>query len=299
MKPAAGGYTLIEVLLFLAISSVLFVFSGIVLQGQGAHTEFTSSMNDVNSKMQQWIDQVRNGYTASNAGLQNYNCDLDVSTNNPVLSKPAVGSAKDVGTNLKCIFLGKAIMVNGTVGSGPHNVNDRIYAYTVLGRRTYDSGSGQTNVTNLQNANPTAAVYDTDSDGTPDIDLTESYKIPNGVLVKNVFVKGNPGPNNLAGFFIDPTSANNSLIAVQYPLNTNVDPKIFAGGSSDITKCINLSLPSSNCVRAGAPDNLWAMSEWDICFESTHDDELATLRVISSGGSGVVTKLEMGNTGLC
>jgi type II secretory pathway pseudopilin PulG len=298
MKPAMGGYTLLEVMLFLAISSILFVFSGVVLQGQGARTEFVSSMNDVNSKMQQWIDQVRNGYTSSNAGIGDYNCSLDAS-GNPKLTVPGVGPANKVGTNLSCIFLGKAIMVNGSVGSGPHDVNDKIYAYTVLGRRTYDDGSGQTNVNNLQNANPTAAIYETTGDGVPDINLTESYKIPNGVLVKNVYVKGTPGPNGLVGFFTDPTSANNSLLAVQYPLTTNVDPLAWSTTAWDIPQCINLNLPSNNCQRAGAPGNLWPMSEWDICFESTHDDELALLRVISSNGAGVVTKLDMGKSGLC
>jgi hypothetical protein len=304
MKPVMGGYTVLEVMLFLAISSVLFAISGVVLQGQGARTEFVASMNDVNSKMQVWIDQVKNGYSGSAAdtntavGNGNYNCTLDAS-GNPQLYYPGVGAAGNtIGTNLKCIFLGKAIMVTDEVGSGPHDFSNTIYAYTVLGRRTYDDGTGQTNVTNLQNANPQAAVFDTDGDGTPNINLTEAYRIPNGMRVKHVWASSTPDQTNgLAGFFIDPSSANNSVLAVQYPLNGNVDPSWTASGW-DIPKCINLNLAPS-CQRAGAPENLWPISEWDICFESTRDDELAKLRVISSGGMGATTKLEMGKTGLC
>jgi type II secretory pathway pseudopilin PulG len=302
------GYTLLEVMLFMAISAVFFAITVVVMQGQGARTEFVASMNDVNSKMQQWIDQVRNGYTSSSAGsvaaVGNYNCSLDVSTNNPKLSFPGVGNGNAVGTNLSCIFLGRAIMVNDETGSGPTDLNNKMYAYTVLGRRTYDSGTGQENVNNLLNANPTAAVFDGNGDGSPsddptDINLTEVYKIPNGMRVKHVWSSATPGQTNtLAGFFIDPTSANNSLLAVQYPLVGNIDPTAWGTNAWDIPKCINLNL-TPDCPRAGTLSNLWPMTQWNICFESTRDDEMAWLKVISSSGSGAVTKLEMGKTGLC
>jgi hypothetical protein len=303
------GYTLLEVMLFMAISAVFFAISVVVMQGQGARTEFVASMNDVNSKMQQWIDQVRNGYTSSSASASaavgNYNCSLDGS-NNPLLSFPGVlvnGNA--VGTNLNCIFLGKALMVNDGLRSGPKDLNDKIYAYTVLGRRTYNNGSGQVNVDNLLNANPTAAVFDGNGDSDPtndtsDINLTEVYKIPNGTRVRKVWSSDlASNTSGLAGFFIDPTSANNSLLAVQYPLTVNTDPTAWSTSAWDIPKCINLNLVSADCKRAGTPANLWPMTQWNICFESTRDDEKAWLKVISSNGVGAVTKLEMGKGGLC
>jgi Tfp pilus assembly protein PilE len=168
MKPAMGGYTLLEVLIFLAVSSVLLAISNVVLQGQSARTEFTASMNDVTSKMQQWIDQVKNGYSASNASssaatsasaaLNNYNCTIDALTQSPKLEPGSVASQHAIGTNLDCVFLGKAIMINDKFGSGPKDLTDKIYAYTVLGRRTYNDGTGQVLVNNLKNSNAVAAL---------------------------------------------------------------------------------------------------------------------------------------------
>jgi Tfp pilus assembly protein PilE len=305
----AAGYTLLEVMLFMAISAVFFAITMVVIQGQGARTEFVAGMNDVESKMQQWVDQARNGYTSNpssgSAAAGNYNCTLDGSSNPQLQATGPLVSGNATGTNVDCIFLGKAIMVNDETGSGPRDLNDKIYAYTVLGRRTYNDGASQVNVNNLKNANPTAAVFDGDGSGSPtdnltkDINLTESYRIPNGIRVKHVWSSATPDQTNgLVGFFIDPASANNSLLAVQYPLNGNVDPNAWATTARDIPKCIGLNL-SGACEKSLAPDNLWPMTQWNICFESQRDDEAAWFKVISSNGAGAITKVEMGKKGIC
>src|SRR5438132_8093391 len=72
-----GGYTLIEVMLFLAISSVLLAVSIVVVQGQSGAAEFKTSVDDVNQKLQQWIDQVHNGLSGntSDASAPALSCD--------------------------------------------------------------------------------------------------------------------------------------------------------------------------------------------------------------------------------
>src|SRR5205814_2186232 len=67
MRSNGGGYTIVEVMIFLAISSLLFVAASIAIGGQQAHTEFNTAANDTNTKFQQWIDQVANGFTSSTA----------------------------------------------------------------------------------------------------------------------------------------------------------------------------------------------------------------------------------------
>jgi hypothetical protein len=299
MKPATGGYTLLEVLLFLAVSSMLLAIFNVALRGQGAHTEFVASMNDTSSKMQQWIDEVKNGYSASTATASlaggNYDCVLD-GTNKPVLTLPG-GTGHGTGSNVSCIFLGKAIMVNDEQpGPGPKDVNDKIYAYTVLGRRTFtDINGNQTLVDNIINANPKAAIYD-DGSGVPEpkTNLTEVYKIPNGARVRRVYSDPvSKQTSNLAGFFIDPSSANNSLVAVQYKLDRNIDPVDWNNNAWNIPSCIELSLPK--CKKNGStPPNLWQMNTWNICFESTRNDERALLEVLSTNGAGASIKMQIG-----
>jgi hypothetical protein len=137
MRPPGGGYTLIEVMLFLAISLAILVTSIVVVGGQEAHAEFSTSMNEINGKVQQWIDEVANGYSANgssnSSAIGNYTCSLgtvEKQNNTPVLSlSPSGGNAR--GANPECIFLGKVIQINNQ-----DQYSDSIYAYTMLGRRT-------------------------------------------------------------------------------------------------------------------------------------------------------------------
>jgi hypothetical protein len=299
MKPATGGYTLLEVLLFFAVSSALLAIFNVALRNQGAHTEFVASMNDVSSKMQQWVDEVKNGYSASSASASlasgNYDCNLNAQ-NKPVLTLPGV-NGHGTGSNANCIFLGKAIMINDEFGNpGPTDVNDKIYSYTVLGRRTFtDTNGNQTLVDNIINANPKAAIYDNGSGAPePKTNLTEVYKIPNGARVRRVY--SNPASkqtDNLAGFYIDPSSANNSLVAVQYKLDRNIDPVNWRANAWDIPTCIELLGPKCK-VNGSTPPNLWPMDTWYICFESTRNDERALLEVISTNGAGANIKMQIG-----
>jgi type II secretory pathway pseudopilin PulG len=303
MKPATGGYTLLEVLLFLAISSVLLALANVVFSGQGAHTEFMSSTNETASKIQQWVDEVKNGFSASTATSSiangNLDCTLDGS-GNPKLTVP-VTNGHATGTNVSCIFLGKAIMVNDKFGAGPKDVNNKIYAYTVLGRRTFDNGGSVVLVDNLLNANPTAAVYDNDGNGVPDsnVNLTEAYTIPHGARVRRVSTAPGGPTANLGAFYADPASSTNSLVAVQYPLSRNIDPVAWTSGAWDIPACINLNL-AGTCQKSSAPSNLWPMDTWYICLENTRkNDERALISVISQNGVGASLSVKSGKTDVC
>jgi hypothetical protein len=276
MRPGVapvGGYTLLEVMIFLAVSSLLLFFTNVVFSGQAAHTEFVASMNNVNSKMQEWIDGVGNGLTGSTSAadshLGNYVCTIDPVTNSPKLTSPQFSNGNAAGTNLPCIFLGKAIYANDV------NYKTSLTAFTVLGKRTYNNGVSTVLADNLRNANPTAAAFLVPGDlATPSIQLKEEYKIPNGAQIRHAWSSTNAAAiphDTLGGFFIDPSNASNSLLTVQYPFSAGINP-----------------------TDSAAPDNLWPMATWNICFESTRSDERALLQVISSNGHGATTNLKLG-----
>lgn len=283
MRNASGGYTLIEVMLFLAISGIILAISVVVVRGQSAHTEFITSMNDVNTKMQQWIDEVDNGFTnstsSSSSVSDNYNCTLDGS-GYPKLTA-AVGSGNERGANPDCVFLGRAIQVTDSADT---DHNNHIYAYTVLGRRTYINAGQTIGVDSIVNANPVAAIAGAD--------LTEDYLVPGGVRVLSVNSSGGVGTHShMAGFFTSfntPTSAQHngasSLLSMLYPLSGNRNPK-----SDDVQNCIKLKSPCQ--YTTPVVSNPWPMSNWKVCFGSTRNDEWANLTVISSGGFGAKTEL--------
>jgi type II secretory pathway pseudopilin PulG len=289
MQRAFGGYTLIEVMIFLAVSSVLLFVTVGSIRGQQAHTEFSSSINDVNSKFQQWIDTVSNGFSGNTADTSsNLVCHLD-GTNHPKLMNAASGNA--AGANPDCVFLGKALQINTDTGSSD---SQHIYAYTVLGRRTFLSSGVQSTVDNLVDANPKAAIF-------PGVaDLTEDYKIPNGLKVISVNSTVNPG-SRLAGIFTSFNTSGNSknngstsIMAVQYPMTSN-----WPGKNSNVLDCLEFApFPGDPC-KSPPTTNGWPMKTWQICFGSTANDDRGLLAINSSNGFGASSHIDKTGPGAC
>lgn len=282
-----GGYTIIEVMIFLAISGFLLFVTIVTMGNQQAHAEFRSSVNDVNSKIQGWADQVANGLSGSTSqpvsNPFNYDCGLDGD------DYPKLGSGSNArGANPDCIFLGRAMQVNTT---SPNN--DEITTYIVLGRRVYDPGCAgcvPTTTDSLSAAKPAAAVSP--------INLTEHYRIPNGAKILNVRHTDASGSyqeaglaSRLFGFYNSFNkegsqesiqNGNISVLAVQYPFTSNDSSE-----SGDIQNCIKLRDTCSSPPGL----NLWPMHEMQICFGSTRNQDTAILTITSSNGQGASTKL--------
>jgi hypothetical protein len=297
-----GGYTVIEVMIVLAVTGLLLAVTIVAVGGQQAHAEFTSGMNDLNSKVQTTFSDVNNGFSgslsAAAASASNYDCVLDPSDGSPKLVNPG-GNGNARGANPSCIFLGKVLQF-----STAQPDNNRITIYSVLGRRTYNpgcSGCTETTVDSLLAGNPVAAIFPVPPTA-PQIDLTEDYIIPSGIRINSIQTtdtsgntQGNPGASRMFGIFNSfnsentASSANNiengglSLLTVQYPLSSNFGPR-----APEVVSCIKLKF--GNCRIVPDP-NLWPMNTMKICFESTRNDDTAVLTINSSNGLGASTKL--------
>lgn len=288
MRLTGGGYTIIEVMIFLAVSSLLFVAATVAIGGQQGHTEFNTAVNDVNTKFQQWIDQVTNGFSGSTATATASQFNCSIVEGYPVLTPAAIGG-NTRGANPDCIFLGKAIQINQ---AGSSQDPRKIYAYTVLGKRTTNTTTNDL-VADIVNAAPAAAVS---TDGAP-TDLVETYTIPNGAQVK--WVRSgpdashltNPG-SHLAGFYNSfnsggsSTSQNGSqsLLALQYPFTFNVDARATA-----VSDCIRMT--PTTCPPLGPPTNPFPMNQWVVCLQSTRNSDTAAINIVSTNGHGATTKV--------
>lgn len=98
------GYTIIEVMIVLAVSGVMFVIAANFINGKQAKTSFTTGVNELASKIQDTIEQVNDGRYADSL----LNCTGGAGS----ISFP--GSTAAQGTNSGCIFLGKLIQFRGT-----------------------------------------------------------------------------------------------------------------------------------------------------------------------------------------
>lgn len=95
------GYTIIEVMIVLAVSGVMFLIAANFINGKQAKTAFTEGVNDTVSRLQDTIEQVTDGQY-SDIPL---NCQFNPNTQ--LTSFPTYVTPAGQGQNSQCVFLGK------------------------------------------------------------------------------------------------------------------------------------------------------------------------------------------------
>jgi hypothetical protein len=168
MKIASGGYTIVETLIFLAVSGMLLVSVMGVISGQQSKTEFTTALRDFESRLQDVVNDVSTGYYPTN---NNIGCTAGVG--GPSLGGPV----KQQGTNDQCVFVGKVLHF------APEGQLGTMNSYTLVGARQTGSPGSERDVRNLDEANPIAVI-----DGS----LSESNTLSSGLEFRKVLV-GNSG----------------------------------------------------------------------------------------------------------
>jgi prepilin-type N-terminal cleavage/methylation domain-containing protein len=122
----ARGFTIVETLVVLAVTGVLFSAIVVTLSGRQAKTQFTQAVQEIQSQIQQVISDVATGYYPS---AHNFNCTA-------TLAGPQfTAGTTEQGGNEGCIFLGKAIQLG--VPSTKNTIEDfKIYSIAGLQRTT-------------------------------------------------------------------------------------------------------------------------------------------------------------------
>ena len=118
------GYTIIEVMIFLAISGLMFVIAAIFVSGKQSNAEFSQGMNDINTRIQQVISDVGNGFYPSSS---NFSCMGHIGPPNSI-SFPFGSNVQGTngghlgGSNVGCVFMGKAIQIGTDTSSSGYNI---------------------------------------------------------------------------------------------------------------------------------------------------------------------------------
>lgn len=278
MQRVSNGYTIIEVLIFLAISGMLLIIAFTFLSGSEAHTRFSQSMHDMQSKIQDWTNDVTTGFAGNISGTTNGSIHCKLAG-----QKPQITDNGNPSGNPDCIFLGKAIQFTDSNSPPISGQESKVYAYSIFGRRLDSSGNL---VGDLADANPTAATGVGNNGKT---DLTEEYDIGGGAKVLSVTSAG-VANSHMAGFFLSFNQLNNStngsedLKAYQYSLtNNNAKPADQDSAQGPVDTCISLATPC---------DTLNALQSWVICFGNDSNNDTAVLTISSSNGTGATTNLE-------
>lgn len=268
MQRTRGGYTIIEVLVVLAVALITFLAALIVFSGKQGKTEFSQAMRDAESRIQSAVNDVG---VSRFPDASNFTCVIDASSKRPKMTDVPSGT----GTNKHCIFLGKAIQI---VTDGDPNTPDNLYSYTVLGRRAIDDG---TTVTDFDNANPTSISTSTPGPGDPD--LTEEYTILFGATVVSAKVDASPSETDLVGFYsslqpTEPTAQGSQSLTAKGYLGFD-------------TNAANPKSQVKSAIEGIMPFPIADIKTWTICIQSGTSNEFAQL-IVNASLAGVTTKIK-------
>lgn len=257
MGRTSGGYTIVEVMIVLAISGVLLFSALTLVGGQQQKTGFTQAMQDVLSVFQNYASQIQAGNYPS---LDGQSCHI-ASLGNPSGSRPQIGSP----SSDSCVFFGRAFQVQP--GSGT------IYSYPILGTRTDSNGQSISSIDDPE-ANPepvtTANLFDT-------------YTLGGGATV--VAANGSTSTDNIVGIYSQlegslNSSTGNPVLSLRiYPYPSNA---AFGPGQS-LTWCLEgLDQAGVDCTSPAAS------TKWTLCM--TDGSQQAALE-INANPSGLTPEL--------
>ncbi len=173
-----GGYTIIETLIFLAVTSGLFIIAVSFMNGKQSRVQFDQAVRDFDSNLQDVINDTATGYYPNNS----VTCVSVDNTDTPPTFLPAGGPVVQ-GINGGCIFLGKSIQF-GMAGVDCDSVAregcTNLGIYTLVGRSGfYDiAASKSRSVQNLEEARVASSTL-----------LMDNYITQWGLFVTRVYTE--------------------------------------------------------------------------------------------------------------
>ncbi len=165
------GYTILEVMIFLAITGLLFVSAIVAVGGNQQRVQYSQTVRDFEVQIKDVINDVSDGfYPAFTEG----SCTKTIGS--PQIVNLIPGGVGTPGTNSDCINIGKVLMFN------LDNETDNIGVGTIV---AVNPGVGEEISTGFENMSPTLAFT---TDG---VDLTTTKPIRYGSVVTKIGDKTN------------------------------------------------------------------------------------------------------------
>lgn len=268
MKGALGGFTIIEVMIVLAISGGMLISAATIFNGRRQATEFSQAMYDLQSQVQSIASSVS---SQAIPGVSQYTC-APASISGSMRPALTAGSA----TNQDCIYLGQAIQV--AVGS------TSLYAYPIFGLRTVYNGAVDTGEAPslISDAHPEPAISAAGVASSPNdpnnLLLINNYVMLNGL--KTVSAKFSGTENDILTLYSSlqdsNTSGNEISVSATSYSGAAVDPKLQMKECVEGTGCTTL--------------NPVTTTSWNLCVSDGSRQAQLSVKAIATG---IVTSLNM------
>lgn len=280
----SGGFTIVETLIVLTVTGVLFVSLAGVIRGQQAKASFRSSVTDVTTQIQSYISEVSTGYYPKN---DNFRC-LTAGGNIILVNN----QTSQLGSNQNCTYLGQALMF-GIPGTDP----EQYKLQTLVGLRTTLAGGEPKSLREADTQVLMAGSQNNLTANWPRLSTTKTLQYGTEVA----WMRARSGNTNIAGFAVV-TSPNQELT---FNVNNQVEsgalvpviipiPNPNGGANPGVseTQGVDLILRSLGTPLNPGPGLLNAealIGPIDICFSSGTTDQSA---LVTIGSSNSTTSVE-------
>ena len=166
-----GGYTIIEVLIFIGVSAAIFFSAMRAIGGRQEQVQFAQAVREFDAKLQDIFNDVTTGFYPTNNTIT---CSIDNVQNRPRI---LVDTDAELGTNSDCIYVGKALQF------APDGEQNKINIFTMAGLR-YENKAEFITASSIATTRPTAVARVT---ADPSFhDATEQYELLYGLRVTRV-----------------------------------------------------------------------------------------------------------------
>jgi hypothetical protein len=205
------GFTVLETLIFLAVSTALFVTSVGLITDQQNKVEFSFGIQELTSELRDAVNDVSTGYYKRDG---DFRCRKNPGNGKIQILPP--GADGEQGTNKDCIFIGRVVQFSPSPISTGFNTDQVYRIYTVIGVRTETENGLEVEVNTIQDARPT--ILDAASEtGSPS--FSEKI-IPNGIQIKRA-VNGSGGNAAAFGFLTNFVEYSDNAVIESSPRNTS------------------------------------------------------------------------------
>lgn len=275
------GFTVVETIIFLGVTGVLFGSVILVVSGQQAKTDFSLAVTEIRANLQDVANDV-------NSGFYNYAGDIKCVASG---SSPSLSFGSGIqGTNQDCIFIGRAMQFDGIPAT---SAGDQFWVYNIVGNRLT---STKTEVTTYAEAKPTAIAPGAVSNPSLSYQAVQKNVLRAGLKPVKIQSIKSSGVTNISGFAfmstlgsynaagnLSPGASHIDIIPIS---NGTVDPSAFADDISNLASVTNLATIAN-------PDGGFRM-----CFDSAAGNQHAIITFGTEGSLTPRAEIESGPTAI-
>jgi type II secretory pathway pseudopilin PulG len=272
---ASKGYTILEAMLFITISSSMFVLAMISFSGRQQKVQFTQAVRELDAKIQDVINDVTTGYFPSDGSIQ---CTVDATQSRPRITNASTQNGQ--GTNDSCVFVGKALQFFPEDGDDSTENQTLLYGYSLVGRRTAIAGGSPQN---LEDAKP-VTTSPVAPNGTNDV--TEKSDLKFGLRVTRVATEtATPVDSGVIAFL---TRFTRTFSTTEFSEGQTVSSALVPGTSESSTQytAANSLNTITDLATAIAPDTYVDTSSTVPIVVCLADNSLNQRASITIGGTG-------------